>query len=296
MTSNRRIDSKESRTAEFTCFGRACAAQEADERFRGPDYLAEVLIPPIPKLIIKLAPVRQVFIRKFFAPGIYPYVMARTKVMDAVFAAALEERFDQIVLLGAGFDTRALRFADRNHGTRVFELDIATTQQPKIEVLRRKRLHIPAELCFAPIDFDKEDIHEALRKAGYVDGQKCLFVWEGVTMYLSTQAVDGTLAFIRSAASSGSRVAFDYIDASVLRRENRFYGEREAFEMVAKVGEGWKFGLEEGAIDTFLNERGFELIAHYTPAELEKAFMTTADGSLYERINGTHRIAVAQVR
>ncbi len=293
--SKRRIDTKSSQTAAYTCFSRGCATREKDPRFRGPDYMAEIMFPPLARLALNFAPLRKFLMRQMFPPGIYEYVLARTKVMDAIFVEALEARFAQIVLLGAGFDTRALRFADQNRGTKVIELDVATTQQSKIKVLRRKKVRLPPELIFASIDFDREDVFEVLSKAGYQAGQKSLFLWEGVTMYLSAQAVDGTLYFIRSRAAPGSRVAFDYIYASVLRRENRYYGELAIFEMVSKAGEGWTFGLEEGAIGSFLAERGFAIVAHYTPPELEKLYLTAEDGMLHGRVNGTHCIVVASV-
>jgi len=294
--SKRRIETKSSQTAAYNCFSRGCATREKDPRFRGPDYMAEVMFPPLAKLSLNFAPLRKFLMRKMFPPGIYEYVLARTKVMDAIFVDALETRFAQIVLLGAGFDTRALRFADQNRGTKVIELDVATTQQPKIEILRRKKVRLPQELVFAPIDFDKQGIFEVLSKVGYQPGQKSLFLWEGVTMYLSAQAVDGTLNFIRSHAAPGSRVAFDYIYASVLRRENRYYGEQGIFETVSKTGEGWTFGLEDGEIEPFLSERGFEIVAHYTPPELEKLYLTAEDGTLHGRVNGTHCIVVASVK
>lgn len=293
--SKRRIETKASRTAAYTCFARGCATREKDPRFRGPDYMAEVMFPPMARFSLNFPPLRKILMRQMFPPGIYEYVLARTKVMDLAFVDALKTGFKQIVLLGAGFDTRALRFADRNHGTKVIELDVAVTQQPKIEILHRKHIRLPRELIFASIDFDKEDIYEVLSKAGYQQGQKSLFLWEGVTMYLSAQAVDGTLNFIRSSAAPGSRVAFDYIYASVLRRENRYYGEQGIFETVSKTGEGWTFGLEDGIIEAFLAERGFEIVAHYTPPELEKLYLTAEDETLHGRVNGTHCIVVAEV-
>lgn len=293
---DRRIETRASQTAGYTCFSRACATREKDPRFRGPDYLAEVILPPGPRFMLNFTPVRKFLMHKMFPPGIYEYVIARTKVMDAVFVEALEARFAQIVLLGAGFDTRALRFTDRNQGTKIFELDVATTQQPKIEILLKKKLSLPAELVFVPIDFNKEDLFEVLSKAGYQDGQKNLFLWEGVTMYLSAQAVDSTLQFIRRHAASESRVVFDYLYASVLRRENRLYGEPEIYKMVARAGEGWTFGLELGEVEPFLEEQGFELVANYTPAELEKAYLSAKDGAHLGPINGTHCIVVAAVK
>jgi methyltransferase (TIGR00027 family) len=246
--------------------------------------------------MLDVALLRKFLMRQMFPLGIYEYVCARTKVIDAVFLEALEARFAQIVLLGAGFDTRALRFAEHNHGTKIFELDVSTTQVPKLEIFRKKRLNIPPELIFASIDFDREDIFDVLTRAGYQDGQNTLFLWEGVCMYLSPRAVDGTLAFIQKHAAPGSQIVFDYIYASVLRQENRYYGEQGIFNTVAKAGEGWTFGLEEGEVEPFLAARGFEMLAHYTPVELEKLYLTAEDGTLHGRVNGTHCIVLAAVK
>lgn len=293
---NRRIETKASRTAAYTCFSRACATREPNPYLRGPDTLAEAILPPLPRFMLDFTPLRKFLMRQMFPPGIYEYVCARTKVMDTAFLDALEARFAQIVLLGAGFDTRALRFSGNNHGTKVYELDVPTTQEPKIEIFRKKKFDIPPELIFVPIDFDREDIFEVLNKAGYTSGQKTLFQWEGVSMYLSAQAVDNTLAFIRKHSAPGSRIVFDYIYASVLRQENRYYGEQDIFKTVSKAGEGWTFGLDAGKVESFLAARGFEIIAHYTPTELEKLYLTTEDGTLHGRVNGTHCIVLAAVK
>jgi methyltransferase (TIGR00027 family) len=292
----RRIETQSSRTAAYTCFSRGCATREKDPLFRGPDNMAEIMFPPLAKLALNIALLRKFLMRRMFPPGIHAYVLARTKVLDAVFSGALEARFTQIVLLGAGFDTRALRFARKNQGTKVFELDVATTQQPKIAILRREKVPLPKELTFVPIDFNKDDLFETLSRAGYQAGQKSLFLWEGVIMYLSAQAVDSTLDFIRRHAASGSRVAFDYVYASVLRYEHRYYGEQSIVETVSQAGEGWTFGVEEGAIETFLAARGFEVVAHHTPPDLEKRYLTTEDGTLHGRVNGTHCLVVAAVK
>lgn len=293
--SRRTIESKASNTAGMTCFSRACASREKDKRFRGPDYMAEVLLPLFAKCILNVPRLREFFMRKVAPPGIYEYVLARTKLLDEAFVNALENSFSQIALLGAGFDTRALRFKNGNRGTKVFELDIPTTQQPKIAILSRRKIVLPGELVFVPIDFNKQSLPDALFDAGYGKGQKSLFVWEGVTMYLTPDAVDGTLAFIRENAAEGSVVAFDYIYASVLRGENRFYGEREIFKTVSRAGEGWTFGIEDGEIAGFLSQRGFKIISHNTPSDLEKTYLTAGDGTLFGRINSTHCIVTASV-
>jgi methyltransferase (TIGR00027 family) len=291
----RTIEHKASNTAGYTCFSRACANREKDERFRGPDDLAQIFLPLGARVILCIPLFKWLLIRKIAPPGIYEYVLARTKVLDEVFMNALRNRFAQIVLLGAGFDTRALRFANENLGSKIFELDIYTTQRPKLEILNRKQIEFPKELVFVPIDFNKESIADVLGKAGYATNEKSLFIWEGVTMYLSEDAIDPMLEFIRSSSAEGSIVAFDYVYASVLRRENKFYGEREIYETVSSAGEGWTFGIEDGTIEDFLTQRGFELMTHYIPSDLEKRYLTAEDGTRFGRVNGTHCIVTASV-
>jgi methyltransferase (TIGR00027 family) len=284
-----------SRTAGYTCFSRACASREPDERFRGPDHMAEVLLPWGAKLVLNIPLLRRLFVRRVAPPGIYEYVLARTKVMDQVFIEALEERFAQIVLLGAGFDTRALRFQSRNQGTLVFELDVPETQRPKVDILSRKGTTLPDELVLVPIDFEQESLPDALFAAGYEAGQKSLFIGEGLIMYLSPEAVNSTFEFIHGSTLPGSVVAFDYVRASVLRRENKFYGEKQIFDTVSAAGEGWTFSLEDETIEDFLAQRGFKLASLHTPVDLERDYLTADDGTLFGRINGTHCLVVASV-
>jgi methyltransferase (TIGR00027 family) len=281
--------------AGYICFCRACAAKEKDKRFRGPDYLAEMFLPVIPRILYDVPFLRLWCMRRMFLPSICEYVLARTKLLDQVFVDALDRGFPQIVLLGAGMDTRPLRFQSRDKGTTIFELDIHATQHYKLKVLKRKKIELPKMLVFAPIDFCTQHLADVLSEVGYVEKQKSLFLWEGVTMYLNAEAVDETLGFIRGSAAEGSVVAFDDVHASVLRRENTLYGERGGFDTVARTGEGWTFGIETGAIEGFLVERGFTLLSHYTPSDLESAYLTAEDGTRFGRISGTHCIAIAGI-
>jgi len=274
-------DEKASNTAGYTCFSRACATREKDERYQGPDYMAEIFLPVFAKVILNIPMLRKVFMSRVAPSGIYEYVIARTKLFDEIFLEGLEKNIPQIVILGAGMDTRALRFADKNQGTKIIELDIENAQNPKIAILNRKEVALPVELEFASIDFNQESLSDVLLNAGYLKVQQNLFLWEGVTMYLNSDAVDGTLTFIRESSQKGSRVAFDYIYASLLRQEYKFYGEREIFETVSRAGEGWTFGIDEGEIEKYLAERGFEMVSHYTPAELEERYFGASGGSFF---------------
>ena len=257
--------------------------------------MAEIFLPTFAKVILNVPVLRKAFMGKIAPSGIYEYVIARTKVFDEFFLQALAQKVPQIVILGAGMDTKALRFASRNLGTKIFELDIEKTQRPKIEILHRKGVTIPKELVFTSIDFNQHSVSDVLVGAGYRKDHSSFFLWEGVTMYLNSGAVDNMLAFIQRSSPKESRVLFDYIFASVLRRENKFYGENEIFETVSRAGEGWTFGIEAGTIGKYLDERGFQLEAHYTPPELEARYFSEEDGRITRRINGTHCIVQAVV-
>ena len=97
--------------------------------------MAEIFLPAFARIILNVPVLRKAFMSKVAPSGIYEYVLARTKLLDEIFMDGLARRVCQIVLLGAGMDTRALRFASNNQGTRIIELDIEKTQHPKIEIL-----------------------------------------------------------------------------------------------------------------------------------------------------------------
>jgi O-methyltransferase involved in polyketide biosynthesis len=115
-------------------------------------------------------------------------------------------------------------------------------------------------------------------------------------MYLQPESVDQTFQTIRELASSGSEVVFDYIYASVLRQEDVHYGEKGTAGIMARAGEQWHFGIEEGEINSFLEQYGFKLIDHRTANDLEEMYFKDPDNHIVGRINGTHCLTRAGVR
>jgi methyltransferase (TIGR00027 family) len=210
-----------------------------------------------------------------------------------VFKQALVERFDQILLFGAGFDTRALRLQTAAQHTRIFELDAPLTQQAKIQQYKKRDLSIPSNVVFIAIDFDKESLPHKLDMVGFYKDRRSLFVLEGLLMYLEPKSVQATFQTIREYAGIGSWVVFDYIQASVLRHENTLYGETGLTQFVSKAGEQWQFGIESGEIASFVAAYGFELSDHKGAQELEVTYFQDTDGRLVGRVNGTHCIVTA---
>jgi len=127
----RRIETKTSRTAQYTCICRAASFRERRECYKGSDDIAYNLGPGIIKLILRSSLLCQLC-GKYLAPrGIYEYVIARTKYIDSEFCDALKKRFDQIVIFGAGFDSRAERFDHLNKSTKIFEPEVS----PKLYIV-----------------------------------------------------------------------------------------------------------------------------------------------------------------
>lgn len=279
-----RVEQSSSRTALSAGMLRYMAWKEKDPAFQGPDYLAGLFMPPNVKTVLFFPFLRRL-LRKRFVGG-YEYVLARTRFFDDLFLRALQDRVPQIVVLGAGFDTRAIRFAESNKGTRIFELDAPPTQQEKQQLLEKHQGAVPVQLTFVPINFQKQELGVVLADAGYDTSQETLFLWEGVTPYLTDEAVQDTLAFIADHSGKGSRVAFDYFLKEAFSGSADFYGAPETFAAVARDREPFQFGIEEGAIGSFLSDLGFDVIEHYSPQEFEDKYLRTENGELFGRMYG----------
>jgi methyltransferase (TIGR00027 family) len=291
--SRKRIEITTSRTAEWTCLCRAISFLEKRRFYKSDDRVAISLLPYFLMLLFSAPFAGRLFLRIFAAKGIYEYVISRTKYVDTVFRQSLSDRFTQVIIFGAGFDTRALRFHEEARQTVIFELDAPSTQEAKIGQYNKRRLSIPSNLVFIAIDFDKESLPDKLEIAGFHKDRKSLFILEGLLMYLKPESVHRTFQTIQEYAGKGSLVVFDYVKASVLRHENTLYGESKISYSMWKIGEQWRFGIEPAGIGQFMKAYGFEVIDHKCAQDLEAKYFQDENGRLAGRVNGTHCIVTA---
>ena len=285
----RRIDSKSSRTAGFNCMYRAASYLETNVFYKSDDYIAPKLLPFFIKFIVKHRLVN--FQWSFFPKGIYEYVISRTKYIDKIIKKEIEKSIDQIIILGAGFDSRAIRFEKINKTTTFFELDSIHTQEAKIRQFKKKGISLPGKTIYIPIDFNVDSISDKILQNGFNPNKKALLLMEGLIMYLKNEEVSELFKLLYKLSSVGSSVIFDYIYASVLRRENIYYGEKNIYNKVNSVKESWQFGIEKGDIEYFVNKFNFKLIENLTSNELEKLYFTDNNKNCVGKINGTHCIA-----
>jgi methyltransferase (TIGR00027 family) len=296
MTNNG-VEQKPSETALFAALRRTIANKEFDNDKFGPDYLAEYFLPNHFRFFLKFKRIRENTKNKLneALPGLNEYMIARTAYFDGLFVDALKDKTPQIVLLGAGYDSRAYRFAQLNHDTKIFELDIPPTQARKMGCLRKAHIDIPSQVTFVPINFDRESLPDALGKAGYQNDLKTLFIWEGVSYYLEQEAVDATLSFVSHHTHPESIIAFDYTITISEGNINDYYGVKEfAQTMVEHHGnEALLFSIDDGETDSFLARRGLEMVHHMDNEEIERKYLLKEEGSLLGRITGHFRFVSA---
>ena len=278
----------------MTCLSRACSALETNRHYKSDDHIAPLLLPSALKPLLHVHLARRLFTKMLAPKGIYEYVIARTKYIDNVFRLALENKLDQVLIFGAGFDTRAIRFQDAIGNTKVFELDVPITQQAKISQYQKRHVSVPPNLTFIAIDFDKESLSMKLDEAGFCRQRRSLFLLEGLVMYLQPDSVGETFQTIRNCAGKGNLVVFDYVYASVLRNEGIYYGEAGISQTVSRAGEQWQFEIEKGQIEHFLTRYAMRLIDHKDAKDLEQAYFRDSNGKTIGRVNGTHGLVTAE--
>jgi methyltransferase (TIGR00027 family) len=224
------------------------------------------------------------------APGARAAGIARTKWIDDEATQALNTA-TQLVLLGAGFDTRAYRLPSAQRVT-TFELDHPETSRAKQAVLQREIGSLPKQVRFVPIDFNRQSLGDVLDQAGLDRAKPACFVWEGVTNYLSAEAVDGALRQIAQAAT-GSVLLFTYIQREVLDHPQRFFRAEELLSRLRSYGEPWTFGLHPEEVEGYLAARGLQLMKDLSVAEVwQRAGRSNSGTRGYE----FYRLASARVQ
>ena len=284
-------------SAEGMAAWRAAGALERDEDVRNPDYLAAGFLGPKLSLIRRIPPLRRLAIRVYerLVPGGYYFHIARTKHIDATLERALAGGAQQVVVLGAGYDTRAYRFQDSLEGVRVFEVDHPPTQERKRARLAKLLGALPEHVTYVPMDFHQQRLEETLPAAGYDPDQMTSFIWEGVCMYLTPAAVDRILAFVVRHSRPESSIVFDYVYRCAIEGRCDHYGAAKGVRYVAKIGEPYLFGIEEGGAGGFLAKRGLRVVSHADPEELEQRYLIRNDGRLAGRVYGYVAIVHAAV-
>jgi len=263
-------DDTPSRTAQWVAAARGLGMLlPADIRIADDPYGVAFSSPRIAKLLEEKSPRALTSL-----PGLKTwvvYMQVRTRVLDDAVRAFVAGGGRQVVLLGAGFDCRALRLPELEDA-QVYEVDHPATQGHKLATLERIGVTSPAQ--YVTWDFETrplDELPEALADAGHEASSPTLTIWEGVTMYLTEAAIDASIRAIADYSSPGSQLAMTYFAKSRLKKPS--LATRLVQAAVARLGEPWTWGWQPEELPTYLEARGWELVEDIVTADAARELL-----------------------
>jgi methyltransferase (TIGR00027 family) len=208
-------------------------------------------------------------------PGVIANLLCRTRYMDDVLRSSLDDGVEQVVILGAGFDTRPYREPDLD-GVDVFEVDHPGVQSAKRQALQQSSITVPPNVTLVGIDFEQDDLGATLAQAGFRSGARTLFVWEGVTQYISRQAIEDTLSIVAGAGGPGSSLVFSYIREDVVSGTAATDAERRVMDRAEAGGAPWRTGLDPATVPALLERYGLEVVEDIGGDEYRRRYLEPA--------------------
>lgn len=222
-------------------------------------------------------------------PGFSNSTIARVRYFDDFVKKSMDEGLEQLVILGAGYDTRAYRIEGLKK-IRTFEVDHPATQIRKMEKIKKIFGSFPDQVTYIPVDLAMDNFGQRLMECGFDRSKKTLFLMEGLLYYLSPKIVDEILSFIVKNSGKGSSIIFDYLPQSVVDGSCELDVGSNFRNLAVQIGEPLLFGIKEGTIETFLSKRGFSKVQNATSEDYRKAYFNgvNKDRSLCSLLSFVH--------
>jgi methyltransferase (TIGR00027 family) len=288
---------QQSRTAEYVALFRALETNRPRGKRLFADPLATAFLSPPLRFAAAAAGVPVVgglvpWLIDRRVPGPRASAAIRTRVIDDALDSAINRDSDpveQVVILGAGYDSRAYRVAGIDR-LAVFEVDHPDTQTIKRQVVDGVLGRLPEHVRLVPIDFDRQTLDGVLEAAGLVPGRPTFIIWEGVASYLTPDAVDATVRWARAIAGPGSEFDLTYVHRGILDGTTSFPHAQPWVDSVKNAGEPFVFGFDPSELGDYLAARGWELIEDLSTTEA-----LAQHGSDASNVPSFYRIARARL-
>lgn len=279
-------------SAEHVAYVRALAARDPRDAVRNPDYLAERLISA--KLRRRLRPHFFIHGRMERAvPGAYGFQIARTRFGDDFLKAALLAGTRQVVVLGAGLDSRAVRFGRAFPGATFYEVDVPGNQTAKRERLQAIAPLAELNLRFVPLDLTTGTLPGALDAAGLDPSARTFVFMEGLSYYLPQEKVQAMLRGLVGHVRGGASLVLDYATQDFVGGDHSSYGAEAVAKWLERIGEPFRWGSDPERLRAFLRECGLEGQADLGAPELEAIYLTDREGTRRHRSIALYRLAYA---
>ena len=265
---------KPSRTAEITAQLRASDAKLRGSRRLLSDHYARFFVTNRWYRALRFTATSSLFGLKVFDRaygGFTAEIILRTRHFDDELTAAAARGVDQVLVLGAGYDSSVQRHAELGRAT-FFEVDHPATQRAKLAVLDARGLR-PANAVYVPVDLERGDkLSTALESAGFDVTRPCLIGWHGVSFFLSPEAFAAALAGLAALSAPGSRLVFDYMDESVVDGTTQYRGAKRGAANVAAAGELYRNGLTQQSAERAAQRAGFRAVDHLRVTDLVRRY------------------------
>jgi methyltransferase (TIGR00027 family) len=235
-------------------------------------------------------------------PGSLASGLARTRYIDDLLEQAIRQGARQVILLGAGFDTRGLRLGCLKR-LPIIEIDHPDTARRKLEILGKispgspqsgdPETSVSQSQCirYIQLDFNRQDLDSLLRE-NLIDSRiPTAIIWEGVSNYLQQEAIDKTFAF-SAKFPRGSFLLFTYIDKKVLEDPSSYFGAQRLLGDLDEIGEKWTFGFRPEELPAYLRSFSFLLLEDMGAADYRERYLPERNSILqgYE----FYRVAFAE--
>jgi methyltransferase (TIGR00027 family) len=200
----------------------------------------------------------------------YANVITRTRYAEDALQSAIGNGVTQYVLIGAGFDSFALRRPPFAANLQIFEIDFPATQALKIERIGECNVSLPDSVHFIAADLSQESVAAALARSAFKPKQLTFFSWLGVTMYLTREANLATVRSISSCTPAGSEVVFTYFDEHLFQAQSQSF--RDLQQRVAAIGEPFTSGFDPSSLAPTLAQCGLELMEDLSGSDMARRY------------------------
>ncbi|KDR94158.1 methyltransferase, TIGR00027 family [Peptoclostridium litorale DSM 5388] len=268
---------KSTKMAEKNAVVRACEYMLPPEIRLFDDPYSDKFVTSFNQFTIRIMKSKRLYnwimgLSEKLSPGVNGGIVCRIRYIDDALLKAIEDGFEAVVNLGGGYDTRCLRIEN------IGKLEYYHIDQPEVidsfrERMARLSAGVPSNVRFVQIDFNVQSLEEELVRAGYDKTKKTIFIWEGVSQYISEEALVDTFEYIAS-TNAGNRVVFTYVLKEYLTNPEAFPKYKNIIKLIEKFGIKWINGLSPENMCDYLKANGLNLIEDVGSAEYQERYLT----------------------
>lgn len=227
-------------------------------------------------------------------PGCIYYHLIRTKFFDQSLDQWLsKEKHSQILILGSGFDTRAIRFSEKlkMHNTKVYEVDLDAMINYKKKIIEREFPDQKSNIVWVPCNFQKDDLIVELKNKNFDFSCPTLVLWEGVTYFLTEKIVNDYIKNLKEHIKNKLQITFDYAFKKYIDGNLEYYGAKELFYILIELGEPHYFGVNYENIEEYFEKNGFKVKSNLSSQMLEALFLRNEMGESVGKPHTFHGMA-----